>query len=136
MILLDNLQYLIPTGNENEYMCDKKWILDDFAVALNFKEGLESLEATLVKINIKVELNKNDIGLGQVNNTADSIKSVRSSIYAEKDKNGNSIDEYYFTKYDSTLMQVEIDKLNEKYVSTNNTLADLRTEIINNAHFY
>jgi len=60
MILLDNLQYLIPTGNENEYMCDKKWILDDFAVALNFKEGLESLEATLVKINIKVELNKND----------------------------------------------------------------------------
>lgn len=80
-----------------------------------------------------VELNKNDIGLGQVDNTADSIKSVRSSIYAEKDKNGNSIDEYYVTKYDSALMQVEIDELNKKYVSTNNTLADLRAEIINNA---
>ena len=92
-----------------------------------------------------VELNKNDIGLGQVDNTADSIKSVHDAIYAIKDQFGNDIDFYYFTKDDSQKLNTTINEnkelenthyleLIDKYKTTNDTLADLHTDVVNNTN--
>ena len=91
-----------------------------------------------------VSLNKNDIGLDQVDNTADSIKSVNYATYALKDGSGNDFDLYYCTNAEKNELntkiaenkQIETDHYNElknKHTTTNDTLADLRTEILYNA---
>ena len=92
-----------------------------------------------------INLDKNDIGLDQVDNTADSIKSVHYATYALKDGSGNDFDLYYCTNAEKNELNNKITEnseketehyyeLRDKYSTTNDTLADLRTEILYNAN--
>ena len=93
-----------------------------------------------------ININKNDIGLDCVDNTADSVKSVLSATYALKDASGNDFDLYYCTNSAKTeinrtiqqnkeLENTHYNELKNKYSLTNDIIADLRTNILYNTDY-
>lgn len=56
MQLFNNMQYMIPTNNANEYTCDDELILDDFATNFQLKASLDEIGAKPEKLDIKIEL--------------------------------------------------------------------------------
>lgn len=96
--------------NKNFYIKPDSGITeDDLSESIRISlENADNYKGTVtgVKINnetaknptsgiVNLEISKSTVGLGNVDNTADSEKNVKSAISAEKDSNGNIISETY-----------------------------------------
>ena len=96
--------------NKNFYVKPDSGITkDDLSDSIRISlENADNYKGTVtgVKINnettknptsgiVNLEISKSTVGLGNVDNTADSEKSVKSAISAEKDSKGNIISETY-----------------------------------------
>lgn len=92
-----------------------------------------------------VNINKAHIGLGNVDNTADINKKVSAANFATNDEYGKRIAYTYFTNYEAEVLAEEVlaeednnkkqfADINNKYLTTNRTFADLRKDIVVNTN--
>lgn len=86
--------------------------------------------ATVTSVNGRsgaVTLSKSDVGLGNVDNTADSAKSVASAVKATQDGNGNNIASTYATKGAVTSEITDaLSNMDLQYFASSNTINLLR----------
>ena len=128
---------LVGSESYTKEESDKKFISVD---QKNIADGVAGLDESGKIIKSQLDLNRNDVGLNNVDNTADSDKPISKDTQDALDLKANitdveadlsakaNKDEVYDKTETDTLLNTKVDKIDGKSLSTNDLTDELKAE--------